>query len=437
MEVQILTKEIIKPSSPTPSHLHRFNISLLDQLSTAGYVPVILFFPNSNGAPPFNERSDRLKKSLAEILTRFYPLAGRPRENSYIDCNDDGAEYVEARTNCVLSDFLKEPTPELLAQFLPIKTEAPEAADGGRMLLVQVTLFECGGMAMGISFSHKLVDASSISVILKSWSAAALGSDMVEPEFLQTSLVPSPEGIPIAAPPTDLGGKVKCSSRRLVFNAQSIADLKSKAASDITPNPTRVEVVTALIWKCAMKAQASTTRKTTSPSPNLSVMSQTVNLRKRLTPPSPEYSIGNLVGNFVTDAIPAWEKDLKGLVELLRDGVREFNKNGIKRYEGKDCFTKIFEWLQQSGGLFMREDVAFYISSSWTRFGLYEMDFGWGKPGWVSIGSIMFLNFVVLMDTKDGEGIEAWVTLKEDEMTFFQSDDELLSFASINPSVLN
>lgn len=138
MEVQILTKEIIKPSSPTSSHLHRFNISLLDQLATAGYVPVILFFANADGAPPFEERSGRLKKSLAETLTRFYPLAGRPRENSYIDCNDDGAEYVEARANCVLSDFLKKPTPELLAHFLPIETEAPEAAAGGRMFLVQV-----------------------------------------------------------------------------------------------------------------------------------------------------------------------------------------------------------------------------------------------------------------------------------------------------------
>lgn len=140
MEVQILSKEIIKPSSPTPPDLQRFNISLLDQLATAGYVPVILFFASDGDAETLlEERSGRLKKSLEETLTRFYPLAGRARENSYIECNDDGAEYVEARANCVLSDFLKEPTPELLAHFLPIKTEAPEAADGGRMFLVQVS----------------------------------------------------------------------------------------------------------------------------------------------------------------------------------------------------------------------------------------------------------------------------------------------------------
>ncbi|KAG7012194.1 BAHD acyltransferase [Cucurbita argyrosperma subsp. argyrosperma] len=433
MELQILSKQIIKPSSPTPPELRRFNLSLLDQLATAGYVPLILFFANHGGAPPFEERSRRLKKSLAETLTRFYPLAGRARENSYIECNDDGAEYVEARANSVLADFLKEPMPELLACFLPIKTEAPEAADGGRMFLVQVTIFECGGMAIGVSFSHKLVDAYSISVILKTWYLAALGSDTAEAEFLQASLVPPPEGIPISVPPTDLGAKEKLASRRLVFNGSKIAALKAAAASKLIPNPTRVEAITALIWKCAMKAA---TKTTSSNPPTLSVMSQTVNLRKRLTPPPPEYSIGNLLGNFVSERIPPAEKTLPELVELLRDGITEFNKNGINRYEGKDAFLKIIEKLQELGALFMRDDVAFYISSSWTRFGLYEMDFGWGKPVWVSIGSIMFLNFVVLTDARDGEGIEAWVTLKEDEMGSFELDEELLDFASVNPSVV-
>lgn len=289
-------------------------------------------------------------------------------------------------------------------------------------------------MAIGVSFSHKLVDASSISVILKTWSAAALGSDTAAAEFLQASLIPPPDGIPIAVPPADLGAKVKCASRRLVFSGPKIASLKSDAASEAVPNPTRVEAITTLIWKCAMKAATKTTSSTP---PTLSVMSQTVNLRKRLTPPSPEHSIGNLIGNFVSKPIPAAERDLQGLTELLRDGISEFNEKGIDRYQGKDAFLKIIEGLQQSGALFMRDDVAFYISSSWSRFGLYEMDFGWGKPVWVSIGSIMFLNFVVLTDAKDGKGIEAWVTLKEDEMGYFELDEELLAFASVNPSVVS
>ncbi|XWS69160.1 hypothetical protein CRYUN_Cryun04dG0155900 [Craigia yunnanensis] len=35
----------------------------------------------------------------------------------------------------------------------------------------------------------------------------------------------------------------------------------------------------------------------------------------------------------------------------------------------------------------------------------------------------------------DGQGIEAW-TLNETEMAFFERNEELLAFASVNPSVI-
>jgi hypothetical protein len=37
------------------------------------------------------------------------------------------------------------------------------------------------------------------------------------------------------------------------------------------------------------------------------------------------------------------------------------------------------------------------------------------------------------MDAKDGKGIEAWVTLTEDDMAFFERDRELLAAASFDP----
>ncbi|KAI8017421.1 Stemmadenine O-acetyltransferase [Camellia lanceoleosa] len=49
------------------------------------------------------KRSNQLKKSLADVLTKFYPLAGRVKENLYIECNDEGVLYLEAQFNCQLS----------------------------------------------------------------------------------------------------------------------------------------------------------------------------------------------------------------------------------------------------------------------------------------------------------------------------------------------
>lgn len=42
---------------------------------------------------------------------------------------------------------------------------------------------------------------------------------------------------------------------------------------------------------------------------------------------------------------------------------------------------------------------------------------------------------IVLLDSKWG-GIEAWVTLDEEEMAMFGRNDELLAVASLNPYAL-
>jgi hypothetical protein len=45
MEVQIISKQNVRPSSPTPPHLRNFKLSLLDQLVTVPYAPILLFYP--------------------------------------------------------------------------------------------------------------------------------------------------------------------------------------------------------------------------------------------------------------------------------------------------------------------------------------------------------------------------------------------------------
>ena len=42
----------------------------------------------------------------------------------------------------------------------------------------------------------------------------------------------------------------------------------------------------------------------------------------------------------------------------------------------------------------------------------------------------------ILMDTRNGDAIEALVSLEEQEMTAFEQNEEFLQFASLNPSAL-
>ncbi|KAG4391224.1 hypothetical protein GLYMA_05G144602v4 [Glycine max] len=75
--------------------------------------------------------------------------------------------------------------------------------------------------------------------------------------------------------------------RRFVFEASEIDSLKAIVSSHNVPNPTRVEVVSALIYKRAVSA-LGLSFKTTS-------FRTAVNLRNRTVPPLPEKSLGNLV----------------------------------------------------------------------------------------------------------------------------------------------
>lgn len=102
IEVETLAREIIKPSSPTPHHLRNLKLSLLDQIIPVEYTAVILFYRGNDDTHHHSHISQQLKQSLSEILKIYYPFAGIIKDHILIECKDNGVEYVEAQTNCLL-----------------------------------------------------------------------------------------------------------------------------------------------------------------------------------------------------------------------------------------------------------------------------------------------------------------------------------------------
>lgn len=49
--------------------------------------------------------------------------------------------------------------------------------------------------------------------------------------------------------------------------------------------------------------------------------------------------------------------------------------------------------------------------SIWTNFLFYETDLWFGKLTWVYTTNVLIKNVVILMDTKSGNGVEAWLTM--------------------------
>ncbi|GKA84172.1 transferase, chloramphenicol acetyltransferase-like domain protein [Tanacetum coccineum] len=202
MKVEKQSSKFIKPFHPTPSINCRYRIGFSDELAPPIYAGVVIFFsPNHNHVPKF---IPKLEKSLEKTLTRLYPLAGRyVDEMRTVECNDEGAEFIHAKVNIKLQDFLGiEVNAMLVDEFIPLKSGAP-LIYSDPLLAIQVTMFECGGVAIGVSAAHKIVDASTLCTFLNEW--ASMNREKNEIEFVgpgfNSSLLFPPRDLPSFPPP--------------------------------------------------------------------------------------------------------------------------------------------------------------------------------------------------------------------------------------------
>lgn len=83
-------------------------------------------------------------------------------------------------------------------------------------------------------------------------------------------------------------------------------------------------------------------------------------------------------------------------------------------------------------------DIDLFPMSSWCRKPFYEVDFGCGSPVWIGSTGHVIHNavFVLLLDSKDGEDVEAWISLPGQDMSVLVREQEVFAYAVINPPVL-
>ncbi|XP_071725327.1 epi-neemfruitin B 7-O-acetyltransferse L7AT-like [Rutidosis leptorrhynchoides] len=434
--VEIVRKETIKPSSPTSPHSKNFKFSLLDQLMPCPYAPLVLFYPSGDGLDTVG-KVNLLKSSLSKILTHFYMLAGKMKDDLSIDCNDEGAYFVEARLNISLNDFLCRPDLLQIHKFLPCEVVLKGPIEGTFVSNFQVTVFECGGLAIGLCISHKVLDGHALGTFLKAWcsSMASEAENLMVPDFSAYSLFPSDDDLWLRDSTNVMWGSLfkpgKCITKRFLFNASSIAKLKAQAT--LKSRITRVEAVSAFLWRCTITAS-----KNRHGFHRPSLITHLVNLRRRIVSSSLyEKSIGNLLWIASAKCNSEHEPELYHLMNEVKGAISKVDYKLTDRLRGNERKSMVTESFKE---LTILDGTDYLSCTSWCKLGFYEADFGWGKPIWVSsygIGGTMVMNFVILNDTSCGEGIEAWITLDEQDMSFLQQDPELVSLTSIDPSPLH
>ncbi|KAK1434778.1 hypothetical protein QVD17_00529 [Tagetes erecta] len=431
----IVSKQIIKPSSPTPSHLKTYNLSSIDQFAPDAYMPMLIFYPNPNTyTNPQVKMINDLKNSLSRTLTQYYPFAGRLAKTtpSFVDCNDEGVVFLEAHNDNRLSDFINNMHHEDLDQFFPngllwkkLRSYSLEN-DRTSPLAVQVNQFACGGIAVAVSLSHKIADGSSLCNFFNDWAITTRsGTSMdqnyaspIDPYFMSfnnTNL--NYQGVSLDK------SRDSAVTKSFVFPGSKINELKQKVvamtAESEQPvvNPTRMEVINWLLYKCALKAA----RKNNNHILKTSGFVLVTNIRNKMSEPLPKTTIGNFY------SLPTFST--KNPDEITPSAFIAQLKSLKMEVKGIQNINNAVEMLPQS--VIEKEQRKFdecYMSTSLCRYPLYEIDFGWGKPIKAAIAGTFKHNGFLAVDDRHGDGVKVFVNLGKQDMEIFKSDSELRSF---------
>ncbi|KAL0367637.1 UNVERIFIED_CONTAM: Stemmadenine O-acetyltransferase [Sesamum radiatum] len=368
IEIQVISQETIKPFSPTPQSLRKYQLSFLDQIAPPVFMHLVYFYEAdakfSNPA-----KSNHLKKSLSQVLSKFYPLAGRLVDDLYVDCNDEGVPYVEAIANCSLSQVIKNPVVKNMDKFLPCKVDDVVQ---NLCMAVQVTYFQCGGTAIGLVISHKIADGSSFFLVANSWAAVArngnFDDDVSGPKF-EGAKIFTPQDPAGFKPSTGIVMKEELVTKIFTFPASKISDLQERysgGASEFLQQrrPTRVEALSAFMWTRFVSAM-----EMNKADPNkIYTVLHAVNLRTRMDPPLSEYHFGNIY--WLAKAMPTVGADGGSeLFQKLRKAIRGVNGEYVAQLQqGNEHLNFLKERMAQAN----KGQLVTFNFTSWCGFPLYE-----------------------------------------------------------------
>uniref|UniRef100_M0ZZG1 Anthocyanin acyltransferase n=1 Tax=Solanum tuberosum TaxID=4113 RepID=M0ZZG1_SOLTU len=390
MEIEILCKELIKPCLPTPPHLQRYKLSFFDQISEKEHVPIVLFYANNNFIN--NSTIDkRVEQSFSKVLTHVYPAARRyDKDECSILCLDQGISYTKAKVNYKLYNFLEKARKDLslAALFWPHENKYINKTNlmVSPIVMAQVIEFECGGLAVSLSSSHPAMDGFSNIKFLFEWAKVCKMDTPVEKiNFLSFNLgnVFRTRDISRLFKSTyDSVIEKNIIVKRFVINEAVMLRLRKKCIEEssgaLTFQPSRVEIITALLWRAYIRASATINWYI-----RPSLMALPLNLRAKTSLPQ----VHNSMGNFRIDVPIKFiseetKKELHNYIILIRNAMNKVVASCTKASPDEivstviNTYNESFEAPKWGGN----DGVDKVVSSSLCNFPFHDTDFGLEKP---------------------------------------------------------
>ncbi|XBI24186.1 hypothetical protein VPH35_049310 [Triticum aestivum] len=442
MEVHVLSSKLVKPASTklaagAPEYIP---LSVFDKVTYQMHMAMIFAFAAPAPAPT----AAALEKGLAAALSEYRTLAGQlvrnRSEGPVMLLNDRGARVVEA---CVDADMVDvdvaqpNPKPELLQLLPDLEEEAIK-----EVVVVQLTRFRCGSLAVGFARNHAVADGRATSNFLVAWGRATRGLtmglppmykynhlDLFQPRLTSHCInelelefdhrnreyyLPPP---PAPAPTATAADKKVIVVHKAHFSKDWIAGLRDTTSQGRDRPFTRFETILAQLWRAMTRARGLS-------HDDISTVRISVDGRSRLGMPA-EYA-----GNLVLWAFPrARVSDLLGqplshAAQLIHDEVArvadpayfrsfvDFATSGVVEQEG----------LAPSSEINMRDVLCPDLEvHSWLTFQFYDMDFGTGTPTYVMPSYIPAEGLIFLAPSYIGDGsIDAFVPVFQDNLEAFK-----------------
>ncbi|CAM6092921.1 unnamed protein product [Calypogeia fissa] len=412
---------IVKPLHKT-GHIKTIDPISIDIVSSDAYVPLFFAYRlGDNSHSTYLQLSKRLRESLGKVLVPFFSYAGRwvaspdSLGNRQLLCNDEGVMFTEAYLDRDLDSVVHtsaafQPVPELqgydfvnmdMTQFR--QEMQPE---GLPCIFVQVTRFKCGGLVLAVTFNHMHTDGKGFFDFMTAWSDFSISNKdktttiavehnraLAEKESFKTFIsrektTKTPASSTVAAGSKGEDGPIKVEGLRdmksFEVSAQTIKSLKQEAkdcniggAAGFASNG---DCIIAHFWKALSKVPSSILGGNGNVNANVKkelAISMAVEGRNRFYHPPLPNLCGNAVAVMLAPIIPSTELQQMS-VAAIACKIRE-----------KLMATTTDEWLG-----FDRLEEALLVSkspefarvrvTSWYGFPMYDIDFGFGRPFFVS-----------------------------------------------------